>query len=169
MRRAGLSALLIICLSIFLCPEVAKPTVITVTETKTHDCCSKMSGCKMMPEQTSHHRPCGRESQPKSCCTVSCSTLILFCPISDRFLLRALVATLLQTTTQSRLHESSDRRLLRRAFDLSPSVRLGANNAHFCVCAQPRIHEISTGENHEISTLDCSNYDADRRDDDIVR
>ena len=85
MRRAGLSALLIVCLSIFLCPEVAKPTVITVTETKTHDCCSKMSGCKMMPEQTSHHRPCGRESQPKSCCAVSCSTLILFCPISDRF------------------------------------------------------------------------------------
>jgi hypothetical protein len=33
---------------------------------------------------------------------------------------------------------------------------------------QPRIHEISTGENYEIFTLDCSNYDADERDDDVV-
>jgi hypothetical protein len=83
MRRAGLSALLIVCLVTFLCPEVAKPNVVTVT--KAPDCCSKMSGCKMTHEQTSHHHPCRHESQPSSCCTVSCSTLILFCPISDRF------------------------------------------------------------------------------------
>jgi hypothetical protein len=37
-----------------------------------------------------------------------------------------------------------------------------------CVFTQPRIHEISTGENHEISTFDCSNYDADERDNDLV-
>src|SRR6476660_1135999 len=83
MRRVGLSALLIICLTTFLCPEVAKPSVITVT--KAPDCCSKMPGCKMMPEQTSNQQPCRHESQPKSCCTVSCSTLILFCPTSERF------------------------------------------------------------------------------------
>src|SRR4029450_9175387 len=83
MRRAGLTALLIVCLVSFLCPEVAKPNVATVT--KAPDCCSKMSGCKMTPEQTSHHDPCGHKSQPKSCCTVSCSTLILFCPIPDTF------------------------------------------------------------------------------------
>ena len=53
MRRAGLSALLIVCLVTFLCPEVAKPNVVTVT--KAPDCCSKMSGCKMTHEQTSHH------------------------------------------------------------------------------------------------------------------
>jgi hypothetical protein len=83
MRRAGLSALLIVCLFTFLCPEVAKPNVITVT--KAPDCCSKMSGCKMTHEQTSRQHPCGHESQTSSCCTVSCSTLILFCPTSERF------------------------------------------------------------------------------------
>src|SRR5215510_9357365 len=83
MRRAGLGALLIVCLVTFLCPEVAKPNVITVT--KASDCCSEMSRCKMTDEQTSNRQPCGHESQPSSCCTVSCSTLILFCPVSDRF------------------------------------------------------------------------------------
>src|SRR6266576_2824606 len=83
MRRVGLSTLLIVCLVTFLCPEVAKPNVVTVT--KAPDCCSKMSGCKMAPEQTSHHDRCRHESQPSTCCTVSCSTLILFCPISDGF------------------------------------------------------------------------------------
>jgi hypothetical protein len=34
---------------------------------------------------------------------------------------------------------------------------------------QPGIHEISTGENYEISTLDCSNDGADERDDDLVQ
>src|SRR6516164_5367708 len=83
MRRAGVSALLIVCLVTFLCPEVAKPSVITVT--KALDCCSKMSQCKMTDEQASNGQPCGHESHPSSCCTVSCSTLILFCPVSDRF------------------------------------------------------------------------------------
>src|SRR5215469_16990724 len=83
MRGAGLSALLIACLTIFLCPEVAKPNMITVR--KAPACCSKMSGCKMTHEQTSDHQPCGHESQPKKCCAVSCSTLILFCPISEGF------------------------------------------------------------------------------------
>src|ERR1041385_7258075 len=83
MRRAGGSVLLIICLVTFLCPEVAKPNVVTVR--KAPDCCSKMSGCKMTPDQTAHHDRCGHESRPKSCCTLSCSMLILFCPISDRF------------------------------------------------------------------------------------
>src|SRR6476469_4757035 len=82
MRRAGMSALLVVCLVTFLCPEVAKPNLVTVT--KAPDCCSKMSRCKMTPEQTSHHDRCGHESQPRSCCTVSCSTLILFCPASER-------------------------------------------------------------------------------------
>jgi len=83
MRRAGLITLLIICLVTFLCPQVAKPSVITVA--KAPDCCSKMPGCKMKPEQTSNHDPCGHKSQPNNCCTVSCSTLILFCPISEKF------------------------------------------------------------------------------------
>src|SRR5258708_17277191 len=83
MRRVGLSALLIACLVTFLCPGVAKPNVVTVP--KAPDCCSKMSRCKMTHEQTSHHQPCRHESQPSSCCTVSCSTLILFYLISDRF------------------------------------------------------------------------------------
>ena len=53
---------------------------------------------------------------------------------------------------------------------LSHSVRLGAKHARTaCEFTQPRIHEISTGENHEISALDCSNYDADERDDDLVQ
>ena len=38
----------------------------------------------MTHEQTSHHQPCRHESQPNSCCAVSCSTLILFCPASER-------------------------------------------------------------------------------------
>jgi hypothetical protein len=85
MRGAGLSVLLIVCLAAFLCPEVARPNVVTVT--KAPDCCAKMSGCKMMPEQTSQHDRCGGDtSQRSSWCTISCSTRILFCPISDRFL-----------------------------------------------------------------------------------
>src|SRR5262245_8299821 len=80
MRRAGVGALLVVCLVTFLCPEVAKPTVVTMT--KAHDCCSKMPGCKMTHQQTSAHQPYRHESQPSSCCTVSCSTLILFCPAS---------------------------------------------------------------------------------------
>jgi hypothetical protein len=83
MRRAGLSALLIVCLFTLLCPQVAKPNVITAT--KASDCCSKTSGCKMPHEQTSRDQPCRHESQPDSCCTVSCSILILFCPMSDKF------------------------------------------------------------------------------------
>ena len=52
---------------------------------------------------------------------------------------------------------------------LSHSVRLGAKHARAaCEFTQPRIHEISTGENHEISALDCSNYDADEHDDNLV-
>src|SRR5262245_44291409 len=83
MRTGGLSALLVVCLVTFLCPEVAKPHVVTMT--KAPDCCSKMPMCKMTAEETSDGQPCRHESQPKSCCTVSCSTLILSCPISDRF------------------------------------------------------------------------------------
>ena len=86
MRRVGASALLIACLVTFLCPAVGKANV--ATGTKAPDCCSKMSGCKMTHEQTSHHHPCGHESQPSSCCTVSCSTLNLFCLISERFFTR---------------------------------------------------------------------------------
>jgi hypothetical protein len=53
---------------------------------------------------------------------------------------------------------------------LSYNVRLGAKHARTArQFTQPRIHEISTGENHEISTLDCSNYDADECDDDLVQ
>src|SRR3954447_2081933 len=81
MCRAGVSALVVICLVTFLCPEVAKPTVITVT--KAPDCCSTMPACKMTHEQSSHHDRCRHESQPRSCCSVSCSTLILFCPTSE--------------------------------------------------------------------------------------
>ena len=33
---------------------------------------------------------------------------------------------------------------------------------------QPRIHEISTGENYEISTLNCGSSGADKRDDNLV-
>src|SRR6476659_7316734 len=81
MRRASLSVLLIVCLVTFLCPEAGKANMITVT--KAPDCCSKMSGCKMTPEQTSHEDRCGHKSQPLSCCTVSSSTLILFCPTTE--------------------------------------------------------------------------------------
>ena len=53
---------------------------------------------------------------------------------------------------------------------LSHSVRLGAKHARTaCEFTQPRIHEISTGENHEISALDCSNYDTDELDHDLVQ
>jgi len=53
---------------------------------------------------------------------------------------------------------------------LSHSVRLGAQHARTpCVFTQPRIYEISTGDNHEVFTLDCSNYDADEREDDLVQ
>jgi hypothetical protein len=53
---------------------------------------------------------------------------------------------------------------------LCNSVRLGAKHARSArEFTQPRIHEISTGEDHEISTLNCSNYDADERDYDLVR
>jgi hypothetical protein len=33
---------------------------------------------------------------------------------------------------------------------------------------QPGIHEISTGENYEISTLNCGSSGADKRDDNLV-
>jgi len=82
MRKVELSTLLIAGLVTFLCPEVVKPSVITVT--KAPDCCSDMSRCKMTNEQTSNPQPCQHESQPSSCCTVSCSTLILFCAASER-------------------------------------------------------------------------------------
>ena len=84
--------------------------------------------------------------------------------------LDVLPASRLESTTQLRLRESNGRRLRRRGFDSLPSVRLGAKHARTpCVFKQPRIHEISIGENHEIFTLDCSNYDADERDDDLVQ
>src|SRR5262245_20845335 len=83
MRGAGLSALLVVCLVTFLCPQVARPNVVAVT--KAPDCCPKMSVCKMTHEQTSGHQPCRRQSHANNCCTVSCSILILFCPIADRF------------------------------------------------------------------------------------
>jgi hypothetical protein len=141
MRRAGVSALLIVCLVTFLCPEVAKPNLVTVT--KAPDCCSKMSRCKMTPEQKSHHDRCGHESQPGSCCTVSCSTLILFCPASERL-----------STPGFDSHTFAIE-------DAAASARIGFT--------QPRIHEILTGENHEISTFDCSDDGTDERDDDLVQ
>jgi len=45
MRGAGLSALLVVCLVTFLCPQVARPNVVAVT--KAPGCCPKMSVCKM--------------------------------------------------------------------------------------------------------------------------
>lgn len=134
MRRASLSALLIVCLVTFLCPEVAKPSVFTVT--KAPDCCSKMPGCKMTPEQTSHHHPCRHESQPRSCCTVSCSAMILFARPQMGSLLRALTAALLQSTTQPRLHDSNGRPLRRRGFDSLHSLRLGARHARASLCSR---------------------------------
>ena len=53
---------------------------------------------------------------------------------------------------------------------LSQSIWLGAERSRTAsVFMQPGIHEISTGENHEISTFDCSNYDADEREDNLVQ
>jgi hypothetical protein len=80
MRRAGVGALLVVCVFAFLCPAIGKPNVITAA--KQTACCSKAHTCKMADEQTSpQHKGCaGHQSQPRSCCTVSCSTLILFCP-----------------------------------------------------------------------------------------
>src|SRR6266481_5729965 len=85
MRRAGVGVLLVVCLFAFLCPAVGKPNAITAA--KPAACCSKAHTCKMADEQTSpQHKGCaGHQSQPRSCCTVSCSTLILFCPTSDAF------------------------------------------------------------------------------------
>jgi hypothetical protein len=85
MRKAGVSALLIVCLFAFLCIAVGKPNVIS--EAKPPACCSKAHTCKMADEQTSRsHKGCaGDQSQPRGCCTVSCSTLILFCPTSNAF------------------------------------------------------------------------------------
>ena len=169
MRRAGVSVLLIVCLVTFLCPEVAKPNVVTVT--KAPDCCSKMSGCKMTNEQTSHHDRCGHESQPGSCCTVSCSTLILFCPISEGFSTPGFHGHTLSiddATAFARIERAADS----AAADLilSHSIRLGAKDARTgCVFTQPRTHEISPGESYEIFAFDCSNYDADERDDDLVQ
>lgn len=86
-RRAGVSVLLSVCLVTFLCPDVAKPNVITTSEAKAPNCCAKMSGCKMTNEQIPQHDRCGGgdASQSGSCCPISCSTLILFCPVSDQF------------------------------------------------------------------------------------
>src|SRR6476469_9102202 len=56
--------------------------------------------------------------------------------------------------------------------DLTLSTAFGsAQNLTRIVCGftQPRIHEVSTGENHEISTFDCSNDGTDERDDDLVQ
>src|SRR5213595_2113105 len=85
MRRGGVSALVIVCLFAFLCHAVGKPNVIS--EAKPPACCSKAHTYKMADEQTSRsHKGCaGDQSQPRSCCTVSCSTLILFCPTSNAF------------------------------------------------------------------------------------
>jgi hypothetical protein len=169
MRRAGVSALLIVCLVTFLCPGVGKANMITVT--KAPDCCSKMSGCKMTPEQKSHHDRCGHESQHSSCCTVSCSTLILFCPASER------LSTPGFGSHTFPIEDAAASPRIERPPTPPPRIRIylktfgsAQNLTHSaCVFMQPRIHEISTGENHEISTFDCSNDGTDERDDDLVQ
>jgi hypothetical protein len=85
-------------------------------------------------------------------------------------LLRVLTATLLQSTTQPCLNESNGRRLRRRGFDstLQRSARR-KTRAHCVRVHAAGIQEISTGENHEISAFDCSSYDADERDNDLVQ
>src|SRR5262249_15838509 len=85
MRRAGVSALLIVCVVTFLCPAIGKP--IAGTETKAAAYCSQAPACKIPHEHTPAKNPCGdheSQPQPRSCCTVSCSSLILFCSASDR-------------------------------------------------------------------------------------
>ena len=71
---------------------------------------------------------------------------------------------------QLRLHESNGRQLRLRGYDSLHSIWLGAKLTRSARgFTQPRIHEISTGENHEISTFDCSNDGTDERDDDLVQ
>ena len=80
------------------------------------------------------------------------------------------MAAHLQLTTQLRLRGSKDRRLRRRGFNSLPQrLARRKTRAHSARVSQSRIHEISTGENYEISTLDCSSYDADERDDNLVQ
>ena len=71
---------------------------------------------------------------------------------------------------QLRLHESNGRLLRLRGSDSLHSIWLGAKLTRSARgFTQPRIHEISTGENHEISTFDCSNDGTDERYDDLVQ
>jgi len=52
---------------------------------------------------------------------------------------------------------------------LSQGLWLGAGYVRPAYAfTQPRIHEISTGENHEISAFNCSNNGVDERDIDLV-
>jgi hypothetical protein len=84
MHRVAASALVMVCLSTFLCPALGKPSAFAMTTAQ--NCCAKMDGCTKPHEHASSHNGCaGEESQPSSCCTNSCSTLILFCPASVGF------------------------------------------------------------------------------------
>jgi hypothetical protein len=82
-RHECVVARLLLCFSM---PALGKPVLIT--STKARDCCSETSRCKMAQEPTYPQNRCGdHESQPRSCCTTSCSTLILFSPTPESFLM----------------------------------------------------------------------------------
>src|SRR6266487_3087935 len=83
MQRVAASVLVIVCLSTFLCPALGKPSTFAVT--KAQNCRAKMQGCTKPHEHASSHNRCAGKSQHSSCCTNSCSTLILFCPASVGF------------------------------------------------------------------------------------
>jgi len=71
---------------------------------------------------------------------------------------------------QLRLRESNGRQLRLRGSDSLHSIWLGAKARAHCVRVDAaEDSEISTGENHEISTFDCSNDGTDERDDDLVQ
>jgi len=127
MRRAGLSALLIVCLVTFLCPEVAKPNVITVT--KAPDCCSKVSGCKMTHEQTSHHNRCRHESQTSSCCTVFVLDAGSFLPDLRRVLYSAFQRPHFCNRRRNRIYANGTASTPPPRINFSHGVRLGAKHA----------------------------------------
>src|SRR5262245_28840275 len=82
MRRTATSALLIVCLSIFLCPAVGKPSVPVVPQK--HSCCVQTTNYVHGTESASERSGCaGKEAPDRNCCPITCSALVLFFAFSE--------------------------------------------------------------------------------------
>jgi hypothetical protein len=77
MRRVVTAGVLIVCLGVFLCPAVGKPSTMVVA--KKQSCCTQTSVCMEMTGHSGTRGDCaGEQSQKNGCCPIPCASLILF-------------------------------------------------------------------------------------------